>query len=89
MDERQTFRDSKQVRDSAVSTEAVHLASAQIFREQGCLDAYNVVLALASDPEKNGPFLREALKHIDEKKNPQIPKEQILSTLFRRQISGR
>ena len=88
VDVRQTFRDSKQVRESAVSTESVHLASAQIFREQCCLDAYHVVLALAADPERNGPYLREALKSIDKKKNPQIPQERVLSTFFRRQISG-
>ena len=65
-----------------MSTEAVHLASAQLFREQGCLDAYHVVMALSSDPEKTGPYLHEALKHIDEKKQPQIPKERILSTFL-------
>ena len=86
--ERQTRRDALDVRETALSPEALHLASAQEYAKIGHWDAHFVEKMLAENPEKYGPFLREACKHIDEKQKPTIPAENMLATVLHKKVPG-
>ena len=85
---RQKERDSKEVRDGAVEPDSIHLASAQEFGKKGHWDAYHVVKLLAENPEKFGPFLRDACKRIDMEQFPKMSSERMLSTVLHKSISG-
>ena len=85
---RQKERDSKEVRDGAVDSDSIHLASAQEFGKKGHWDAYHVVKLLAENPEKFGPFLRDACKRIDMEQFPKMNSERALSTVLHKSISG-
>ena len=85
---RQKERDSKEVRDGAVDSDSIHLASAQEFGKKGHWDAYHVVKLLAENPEKFGPFLRDACKRIDMEQFPKMSSERALSTVLHKSISG-
>ena len=85
---RQNDRDAQQVREEAISTAAIHLASAQEFRKSGHSAAYYVSKMLAEDPGCFGPYLQEAIEHIDDKKQPKVEVERCLSTLLHKNIAG-
>ena len=68
MSDRQLRSDAKNVRESSVSADAIHLASAQEFAKCGNWDAHFIVNDLAKNPEL-GTFLRKALKSKDSKSN--------------------
>ena len=76
------------IREEAVSTEAIHLASAIEFGKAGHIDAEFIVKRLAEDPERFGPYLRDALKRIDEEFQPKMPVEKALSTYYYKNLSG-
>ena len=85
---RQNQRDAKDVRDFSDGPDAIHLASAQEHGERGHWDAHYVTKMLAENPEKYGPFLRDACKRIDEDQTPKMGAERALATLLHKQISG-
>ena len=43
---------------------------------------------LAEDPGRFGPYLQEAIEHIDDKKQPKVEVERCLSTLLHKNIAG-
>ena len=77
------------MREEAISTAAIHLASAQEFRKSGHSAAYYVSKMLAEDPGRFGPYLQEALEHIDDKKEPKVEVERSLATLLHKNIAGK
>ena len=77
------------MKEEAISTAAIHLASAQEFRKSGHSAAYYVSKMLAEDPGRFGPYLQEALEHIDDKKEPKVEVERSLATLLHKNIAGR
>ena len=85
---RQNERDANKVKEEAISTAAIHLASAQEFRKSGHSAAYYVSKMLAEDPGRFGPYLQEALEHIDDKKEPKVEVERSLATLLHKNIAG-
>ena len=76
------------MKEEAISTAAIHLASAQEFRKSGHSAAYYVSKMLAEDPGRLGPYLQEALEHIDDKKEPKVEVERSLATLLHKNIAG-
>ena len=76
------------IREWAVSTEAIHLASAIEFGKAGHIDAEFLVKRLAEDPERIGKYLRDALKRIDEEHQPKMPVEKCLATYYYKNLSG-
>ena len=86
--QRQNQSDAKEVRESAVSAESIHLASIQEHKNSGHWDAAFVARKLAENPEKYGPFLREACKSIDDEQKPIVPLEKSLQTLLHHNIPG-
>ena len=76
------------MKEEAISTAAIHLASAQEFRKSGHTAAYYVSKMLAEDPGRFGPYLQEALEHIDDKKEPKVEVERSLATLLHKNIAG-
>ena len=88
MSRRTNERDAKEVRDNSVSSDSLHLASAQEFRKNGFTAAYNVVQMLSEDPERIGKYLLDSLDNIDKPKNPKVPVERLLATLLHRNVNG-
>lgn len=86
---RQHAYDAQDVRDWAVSSEAIHLASAQEFSKAGYWDAFHVSKQLSENPEKYGPYLRDALKRMNSEKEPKVPVMKSLSLYYFRKLSVR
>ena len=76
------------IRDWAVSPEAIHLASALEFGKAKHFDAEFIVKKLAEDPERIGRYLRDALKRIDEERQPKMPVEKCLATYYYKNLAG-
>ena len=43
---------------------------------------------LAEEPDRIGKYLRDALEHIEDEKQPKVPVMQCLSTLLHKNIPG-
>ena len=86
--QRQLYYDADDVRESTVSPEAVHLASAIEFGKAKHFDAEFIVKKLVEDPERFGPYLRDALKRIDQERQPKMPVEKCLATYYYKNLSG-
>ena len=85
--ERRLQEEAKEVRDTTLRPEAIHLASAQEHRRQGHHDACFITNEMSKNP-LIATFLRASLKCIDDEQKPSIPPLKCLSRILHHKLPG-